>query len=122
MLATLVAIALALWGFLLPVNIEVIPGTDPSFHGLATADRWTNPSKCTIRIYPAFYDLLTPFQQQGVVTHEVGHCLGLDHVDYDSIMKDPPRWTVPQPADLTALRALHPGNVRALYLPGLASN
>ena len=118
----LVAIALSRWGFLLPVNIEVIPGTDPSFHGTATADRWSDPSKCTIRIYPAFYDLLTPVQQQGVVTHEVGHCLGLDHVAYDSIMKDPTRWTEPQPEDLTALHELHPGTVRALYLPGIASD
>ncbi len=118
MYALLVQLALLTWGFLLPLNVSVIKGTDPSFVGYATTDRWTDPSVCTIRIYPLF-DTLTPDQKQGVMTHEVGHCLGMDHVSYDSIMLGPTYWTHPQPRDLTAFHLLHPGTSRALYLPNV---
>lgn len=112
---TMIALALLLWGWTFPVVILGHDGRqEPAYANVtahASAPILDGVLPCDIWFYAKWF-ALTPDQQQGVVTHEVGHCLGLDHVSYPSIMRDGTFWTVPQPADYAALRALHPLPIR----------
>ena len=45
----------------------------------------TTCSNATIIITPMF-EAETPANQQNAITHEVGHCLGLQHIDHPGIM------------------------------------
>ena len=86
----MIALALALWGWFLPTNITY-QYVDHSYdYGpyVAWAENWdTNGEHCVISIWPRYWDRLPPAHQQRVIVHEVGHCLGLNHIERDSVMK-----------------------------------
>ena len=88
MLANLVIAALALWGWTLPIRIDASYdaryATNPLY---ATAFSIHNDySDCSIRVYDRFYTL-SPHEQSNVIVHEVGHCLGLQHILAPGVMR-----------------------------------
>lgn len=81
--AALVAAALTLWGWAFPPNIVVLD--EPVRDGVYKLARTTHDDDaCYIHVYPSTwapgYD---PFK---IVAHEVGHCLGIPHIDNPGIM------------------------------------
>ena len=116
MLQAMVAAALLLWGWALPLHVTFHDAREePAYAGvtsMAWVDELNTAPECEIWTGNRFY-LQTPERQLSTVTHEIGHCLGLDHVAYPSIMRDPSYWFTPQEADLVALRRLHPLQRRA---------
>lgn len=50
-------------------------------------------SSCEVRLDPVHYFNLEPGIRQAVLTHEVGHCMGLDHSKEPSIMQSPYLYT-----------------------------
>lgn len=91
MFAPLIAIALSIWGFVLPFTIA--SGTvaaQPAFLGSAYTLAYSqmtiypgqpHPVACHITFITPHIAALTPHQLQDLVTHEVGHCGGLEHLD-----------------------------------------
>ena len=91
MLQAMVVIALALWGYVLPMHVTVVR-SDADPHGFVafTDGGLTDPAHpldtCDILVMSRNFDQLTPHLQQNAITHEVGHCLGLQHLDVPGIM------------------------------------
>jgi hypothetical protein len=46
-------------------------------------------ASCEIRVDAHAFFALNDFGRQNVITHELGHCLGMDHSDQPSVMLDP---------------------------------
>jgi hypothetical protein len=89
--SALVAIAIALWGWINPTPITVATvhreGPYRNVDSQAWADRWSAPGECTITLVAENVRDLTPIDVQRIVTHEVGHCAGVDHdSQHDGIM------------------------------------
>ena len=82
--AALIAVALAIWGWFASVDITV--ETDaPYEHSTWLASSllyWDG--HCVIRVWPEEWSPTTV--PQDIITHEVGHCLGLDHIEHEGIM------------------------------------
>jgi hypothetical protein len=84
----LIAYALALWAtvgpFVAPsITVESADG-NPAYAQARPSLAWTNGNgtdACVITIWHLYFDQLPPAAQQDVITHEVGHCLGLSHID-----------------------------------------
>ena len=76
MIATILALALTLWGVLPQVPIT------PLFHNQETgqvASAVLLPDVCYIHIQQSWWNTETEAYRQSVILHEVGHCLGLPH-------------------------------------------
>lgn len=88
--AAMVAVALAIWGWAFPGAIPVVDQSDnPAYANvtsLAWADPWTQAPDCVVSILPRNMTYLTVPQVQNVITHEVGHCIGLEHISQPGIM------------------------------------
>ena len=79
--AALIAAALILWGW--TPSREIIVTEEPVRDNPYHISRVTyDDDYCYIHVYPwnPAYD---PFK---IIAHEVGHCIGLNHIDYPSIM------------------------------------
>jgi hypothetical protein len=61
---------------------------------------------CEVRIDPGHFFALTEAIRQSVLTHELGHCLGLDHSKSPSIMQSPYLYGFSDD-DIAALQALY---------------
>ena len=79
MLENMLAIALAAWGLWFTPPPIVIEGFDRDLGNVAGASGPVQVSPCYIDIDNARFARISPEWQQSVVTHEVGHCLGLWH-------------------------------------------
>lgn len=95
-MASMIALALALWGWILPVHIDTATVEDPPCTPGCTVawaterytiDRWDGT--CVISLTSRFEEL-PPAEKQTFITHEVGHCLGLDHIEHPGLMQASP--------------------------------
>lgn len=112
----MIAIALALWATLgnfvaPPIVATVFYGTpDGAFYGWASGD-----APCFIGLWSKYWSPLDEHGQLYVIVHEVGHCLGLPHVNGESIMSTPvipDRPLTFSPEDSAAFRVAYPLPVR----------
>ena len=103
----LVNIALALWGWHGEANISVTEATDYDGPGwIAFAAIY--PDSCVIGLFPSRWGSMADAQQ--IIDHEVGHCLGLDHIEGSGIMRarvDPDAFS-PSVNDWWEFRRVHP--------------
>lgn len=88
----LIAAALALWlsvgSFLAPSIVGVDGDVDPDStaqHTYVGEAIWIG-AVCQVTVWHSAYDLFSPAEQQTIVDHEVGHCLGLRHIPEEGIM------------------------------------
>ena len=80
--AAMVAAALALWAAHTG-PISVIDATGDPAYRYVQSHAWAEPlaadAGCTITVLPANMAHMSDQQRQRVITHEVGHCLGMAH-------------------------------------------
>ncbi len=117
----LVTLALAIWGWTAPIHVAV--DEEPAQPGIAVTVTRTPGKDCTITLGGAFYQA-APQLAQEIITHEVGHCLGLGHTapDANSIMR--PTLSdifAPTPLDYANLAALYPRHHYTATVAGLSS-
>jgi len=122
--AALIAIAWRIWG------VEDVPFTVEYQEGpyQAMATQWPASEPCRVWIDPDS-DRYPPEERLGLMVHEAGHCLGLDHHPDGGVMTDGRFWKVPSPAERQALTDLIDSGApweRRSYgfravMPGLAS-
>ena len=75
-LISLVILALALWG-----NPQHVPVTIEYYEvdtGVG-AQAGLLPDSCLIGVHRSSFDARPQYEQLSIITHEVGHCLGLGH-------------------------------------------
>ena len=81
--AAMVAAALALWGAAHHGPIIVHDATGDPAYRYVQSHAWAEPlaadAGCAITVLPANMAHMDDQQRQRVITHEVGHCLGLAH-------------------------------------------
>lgn len=114
----LIAAALLLWGVMLDV-VWHDGSQDPAYDNVAVYGWVLDGPGCemwTTRLFNG----LTEAQQLGVVTHEIGHCLGLEHTDEDSIMRDGTYWMVPLDRDVLEMRRGYGGLKYRTVIGGIA--
>lgn len=95
-MAGLISVALAIWGVILPwvITFNVANEQPPGYEGLwivayaapVTYPSDLHPSSCNITYIAPHIQDLTIHELQNVTTHEVGHCLGLNHISQPGIM------------------------------------
>jgi hypothetical protein len=72
-----------------------------------TFDGSGNIVGCEVRVVIAEFLALNEFGRQNVITHELGHCLGLDHSDVPSVMMNP-RFYSFSSDDAETVRGIYP--------------
>ena len=78
----LVAAAVLVWG-LITWPITVLEETEPPRPGVL-ANTTFDGEICFIHVYPSHW--AAEYDPQFIVTHEVGHCLAIPHIDQPGIM------------------------------------
>lgn len=73
-MSVMITVALLLWGIVSPVPIRVVPDTRIES---AAANRYVD--RCEVAYNPTWFQWLGA-GQQSVISHEVGHCIGLNHL------------------------------------------
>jgi hypothetical protein len=100
-----------------PVTVHVAPLLAPIYYSEQAAQTWVGQDGCEVRLDPAYWPALSPQGRQNVVTHELGHCLGLDHSIEPGVMQNPLFFDF-SPADGALARARWPLPYRvAVALP-----
>jgi hypothetical protein len=64
-------------------------------------------SYCEVRVHATEFYKMNEFGRQNVITHELGHCLGLDHSDVPSVMMNP-RFYAFSNDDAATIAAVYP--------------
>lgn len=108
-MSTLIAIALSFWLSLGAIFVPEIQTRDENIQRLEAVPASTDILQpCIIHIYPLFYQQDYTIQLL-IIEHEVGHCLGLQHIDSPGIM-NLVLWpnTVFTDADKTEYYRVHP--------------
>ena len=122
-LQTLIAVALAFWGSLGTILMPNIVTIDVPADGHTAGALWPlEDNTCTIRLRPQFYELDANMQQLAIM-HEVGHCIGLDHISEPGIMNPVlTASTHESPADVAEFNRVHPAAPRPfrVLVPSLA--
>ena len=112
-------VALSLWNtlglFLAPVITVEFEPTTTYPNAYAFARRYGVDTlhivRCDIFVNPdGDFDALSTEQQQVIVSHEVGHCLGMDHIDGPALMARYPLFNggVITEADVAEFQRTHP--------------
>lgn len=103
--------ALLMWGMSINVNHHDV-SDNPAYDNV-TAYGWVIGPTCDVYTSKLFKTL--SYQQQvGLMGHEIGHCLGLEHTDEESIMRDGTFWTQPTDQDIVNMRRMHPLQYRVV--------
>lgn len=88
--------------------VHVAPLLEPVYYPGQTAQAWVSPNgHCEVRLDPVYWPALTYQGRQNVVTHELGHCLGLAHTTVPGVMYSPLFFDF-SPADGAYARTLWP--------------
>jgi len=82
----------------------------PAQANVQHSDGWI--TACEVRLDPSSFFDLEEWARQAVLTHELGHCLGLDHSRLPSIMQSPYLYAFSDD-DAAAMRSLY-GQQQAL--------
>lgn len=81
----LLAAALALWGWAFPPPIVVLEESEPPRPGII-ANVTHDDETCFIHVYPSKW--APEYDPQFTITHEVGHCLSLRHIEQQGVMSE----------------------------------
>ena len=90
-----------------------VAGADgnPAYQEARPSYAWTEgngTAHCTITVWHKYFDALSAAVQQNVITHEVGHCLGLSHIDpEEGVMTSTPNFDFSD-ADRIEFLRVHP--------------
>ena len=86
MIETLISIAIAFWAAIGATNFPEINISYIHSDKHVASILWPlEDNTCQLRIYDTFYEI-DSYMQQEAITHEIGHCLGLDHIDQPGVM------------------------------------
>lgn len=118
-----VAAALAIWASVGPFTAPTITVVEfdqdsEAVHANPGALAWANldGDSCVITVWPEHVYHLDAALQQAIVTHEVGHCLGLMHVQGKGLMSWNPLMYPLSDVDRAEFFRVHPLPFRA-YAP-----
>ena len=87
--STMITIALSIWGILFPGISVRDESNNPAYiyvTSQAWADNLTQAPNCIISVLPRNMIGFSDSTVQNVITHEVGHCLGLEHISQPGLM------------------------------------
>ena len=103
------------------IQVTFAPLRPPVAHGHQSAQANVSfysdaISYCEVRVDRDKWLELTEFGRQNVLTHELGHCLGLDHSDAPGIMMNPSFYSF-SGDDAAGIAALYPPQIVAAPTP-----
>lgn len=71
------------------LTVHIAPLLPPVYYADQTAQAWVSATSCEVRLDPVFWPALPEQAKQNVITHELGHCLGLSHTETPGVMSNP---------------------------------